>query len=113
MVEPTESESKHELDRFIDAMIAIRARDPRDRARRPRPRRQSAEARAAHGGGGVRRRLDASLFALGRGLSDRREQEASKYWPPVARVDNVYGDRNLFCSCIPLAEHDGERGAAP
>jgi glycine dehydrogenase len=33
-------------------------------------------------------------------------QEAAKYWPPVARVDNVYGDRNLFCSCIPVV--DGE-----
>jgi glycine dehydrogenase len=33
-------------------------------------------------------------------------QKAAKYWPPVARVDNVYGDRNLFCSCIPLTEYD-------
>jgi glycine dehydrogenase len=31
-------------------------------------------------------------------------QKSAKYWPPVARVDNVYGDRNLFCSCIPIAE---------
>jgi glycine dehydrogenase len=38
-------------------------------------------------------------------------QKAVKYWPPVARVDNVYGDRNLFCSCIPLAEL--ESAAAP
>ena len=40
---------------------------------------------------------------------------ALKYWPPVARVDNVYGDRNLFCSCIPVATHDDaiRAGEAP
>jgi glycine dehydrogenase len=37
----------------------------------------------------------------------------SKYWPPVARVDNVYGDRNLFCSCIPVAEETSKAEALP
>ena len=77
-------------------------RDPRDRGRPRRPRRQSAEARAAHGGGGRRRRLDARVLARGRGVSGRRRCAQAKYWPPVARVDNVYGDRNLFCSCPPV-----------
>ena len=39
-------------------------------------------------------------------------QEAAKYWPPVARVDNVYGDRNLFCSCIPVAEAQADEPEA-
>ena len=104
MVEPTESESKAELDRFIDAMIAIRDEDPRDRGRRARPRRQSAEACAAHGGGGVRATTGRTRTrAALRGVSGRVAQASAKYWPPVARVDNVYGDRNLFCSCIPVA----------
>jgi glycine dehydrogenase len=103
MVEPTESESKSELDRFIDAMIAIRA-----------------EVRAIEGG--ELRRDDNPLkhaphTALAVSATDwshgyTREQAAwpvaslreSKYWCPVARVDNVYGDRNLFCSCAPVED---------
>jgi glycine cleavage system protein P-like pyridoxal-binding family len=71
MVEPTESESKAELDRFIDAMIAIRARSTRS-SRRPRSRRQSFEACAAYGGRGVRRHVDPPLHAPPRGVSDGR-----------------------------------------
>ena len=102
MIEPTESESKAELDRFCDAMIAIRGGDRRDRRRRAGPRRQSAEARAAH-------RRARSWRTCGR-MPIRAPQAAfplpwvaaAKYWPPVKRVDNVYGDRNLVCTCAPL-----------
>ncbi len=100
MIEPTESESKEELDRFIDAMIAIRE-----------------EIRAVETG-----ELDSSDNPLTNAPhtaaelagqwshSYSREQAVypgktavdSKYWPPVARVDNVYGDRNLVCSCPPM-----------
>lgn len=100
MIEPTESESKEELDRFIDAMIAIRE-----------------EIRAVETG-----ELDSSDNPLTNAphtaaeLAGQwshpysREQAVypgktavdSKYWPPVARVDNVYGDRNLVCSCPPM-----------
>jgi len=104
MVEPTESEPKAELDRFIDAMIAIRGEigavaDGRmDRADNPLK-------HAPHTAAAVT--ADAWPHAY------RREQaaypapslRANKYWPPVARVDNVYGDRNLFCSCIPMADY--------
>ena len=101
MVEPTESESKGELDRFIDAMIAIRA-----------------EVRAIEGGELPRDDnplKHAPHTALAASATDwphayTREQAAypvaslreAKYWCPVARVDNVYGDRNLFCSCAPV-----------
>ena len=103
MVEPTESESKAELDRFCDAMIAIReelraVEEGRVRAE------ESPLRRAPH----TARAVTASEW-------DRpytREQAAfpapwlrdGKFWPPVARVDNTWGDRNLFCTCPPLEE---------
>jgi glycine dehydrogenase len=102
MVEPTESESKHELDRFADAMIAIRAEiraveDGRsDRA--DNPLKHAPHTAAAVG-------ADAWPHAYSRRVAGWPSvaQEAHKYWPPIGRVDNVYGDRNLFCSCIPVA----------
>ncbi|HEY8245351.1 MAG TPA: aminomethyl-transferring glycine dehydrogenase [Casimicrobiaceae bacterium] len=102
MVEPTESESKHELDRFVDAMIAIRAEiraieDGRaDRA--DNPLKHAPHTAAAVG-------ADAWPHAYSRRVAGWPSvaEEAHKYWPPVGRVDNVYGDRNLFCSCIPVA----------
>ena len=72
MVEPTESESKAELDRFIDAMIAIRARDPRDRGGPLERDDNPLEACAAHRGCGLRRRLEARLHARARRVSGRR-----------------------------------------
>jgi glycine dehydrogenase len=108
MVEPTESESKAELDRFIDAMIAIRAEiraieegrmDQQDNPLKHAP--HTAAAVAADEWTHGYTRLVAAYPSPA--------QKMAKYWPPVARVDNVYGDRNLFCSCIPLdayAEHE-------
>ena len=72
MVEPTESEPLAELDRFIDAMIAIRAEIRAVEEGRAGPRRQRVEARAAHGGRGVRRRMDARVYAAVCGLSHSR-----------------------------------------
>ena len=103
MIEPTESETKAELDRFCDAMLAIRE-----------------EARAIENG-----TMDKDNNPLKNaphtvqdlvGEWDRpysREQacfppgafHVDKYWPPVNRVDNVYGDRNLICSCPPVEEY--------
>ena len=101
MIEPTESEGQDELDRFCDAMIAIR-REIADIAAGARgPRRQSAEARAAHRRGAVAD-VDARLFARAGARSRCPGCAAGKYWPPVKRVDNVYGDRNLVCTCAPL-----------
>ena len=98
MVEPTESESKEELDRFCEAMISIR--------------REILEIESG--------RMDAHNNPLKNAphpasdvLSDKWDRPYSrelavypapwlkenKYWPPVSRVDNVYGDRNLFCAC--------------
>ena len=102
MIEPTESESKAELDRFIAAMIAIREeiraieQGALDRADNPL---KHAPHTAAMVGDDEWKHAYKRRVAAWPSVA----QEAAKYWPPVARVDNVYGDRNLFCSCIPVA----------
>ena len=111
MVEPTESESKAELDRFVDAMIAIRGEiraveegraDRADNVLKHAP--HTAAAIASDDWPHRYRRQDAAYPVAS--LVDR------KYWSPVARVDNVYGDRHLFCSCLPVEAFDPPRPAA-
>jgi len=108
MVEPTESESLHELDRFIDAMIQIREEiraieegklDREDNPLKNAP--HTAQAVSASEWTHAYPR-ELAVFPL----ASLRQQ---KYWPPVARVDNVYGDKNVFCACIPV---DAYREAA-
>ena len=104
MIEPTESESLAELDRFIDAMIAIR----------------EEIAKVASGEFDAKnnplKHAPHTIETLISGEWDRpysRETGAypvatlrhQKYWAPVGRADNVYGDRNLFCSCVPLSDY--------
>ncbi len=102
MVEPTESENLAELDRFIDAMIAIR-----DEIRRIEagewPRDDNPLVNAPHTA------MNLTVGEWERPYSREvagfpvAELKRRKYWPPVGRVDNVHGDRNLFCSCVPVA----------
>ncbi|MEO8486753.1 MAG: aminomethyl-transferring glycine dehydrogenase [Betaproteobacteria bacterium] len=113
MVEPTESESKHELDRFVDAMIAIRAEIREIEAGRmdrdDNPLKHAPHTAAVVG-------ADTWVHAYSRRMAGWPSvaQEACKVWPPVGRVDNVYGDRNLFCTCIPPAvDEDTVPAAAP
>jgi glycine dehydrogenase len=103
MIEPTESEAKGELDRFCDAMIAIRAeiaaieRGEADLA-------DNLLKNAPH---------TADLLISEWTRPYPREKaffpvpavRENKYWPPVGRVDNVYGDRNLICSCPPVGAY--------
>ena len=103
MVEPTESETLFELDRFIDAMIAIRE-EIRQIENGQLPQDNNPLKNAPH--------TAESLLAAEWNRPYTREAAAypvaalrqSKYWSPVGRVDNVYGDRNLFCSCLPVSE---------
>ena len=104
MVEPTESEPLAEIDRFIDAMIAIRE-EIRRVEQGEWPQDDNPLKNAPH-------TADALLAAewshpypreVGGALAGRLPGSV-KYWPPVGRVDNVYGDRNLFCSCVPLED---------
>ena len=102
MIEPTESESKDELDRFCEALIAIRERDPGRGRREGRRARQRAQERAAHG-----RRSDVGRRGRIRTRASRRRirlpfVRANKFWPAVGRIDNPYGDRNLICACPPI-----------
>ncbi len=107
MVEPTESETLQELDRFIDAMIAIRE-EIRAVELGVWPREDNPLKNAPH----TAQRCLAEDWPhpytreLGAALPFHRAhgRAGSKYWPPVGRVDNVYGDRNLFCSCVPMTE---------
>ncbi|WP_395398931.1 aminomethyl-transferring glycine dehydrogenase [Pseudoduganella sp. UC29_106] len=105
MIEPTESESLAELDRFIDAMIAIRAEiakvesgdfDKADNPLKFAP--HTAEVLTADK---WERKYSREVAAYP--VASLRKQ---KYWPPVGRADNVYGDRNLFCSCIPVSDYE-------
>ena len=98
MVEPTESEPKRELDRFCDAMIAIRGEIQ-----------QILDGQVAIGDSVLRQAPHTAVALVGdwdhpydrvtacfpQGL------HAAKYWPPVARIDGAYGDRHLVCTCPP------------
>ena len=105
MIEPTESEPKHELDRFCDALISIHA-EIEAVANGKQDRQNNLLKNAPH----TARQIASDKW-------DRpysREQAAFpapwtreyKFWPAVARIDNVYGDRNLFCSCPPVEEFE-------
>ncbi len=106
MIEPTESESKAELDRFCDAMIRIRE-EIRAVERGELDKEDNPLKNAPH----------TAAELLGEwNHTYSREQAAyplaslveAKYWPPVGRVDNVYGDRNLTCSCPPIEAYSEE-----
>ena len=101
MIEPTESESKGEIDRFCEAMIAIREEI------------RAVETGAAHPEDNVLRNAPHAMRLAGEDEWTRPYTRAQaffpaewcredKYWPPVGRVDNVYGDRNLVCTCPPM-----------
>ena len=107
MVEPTESESLDELDRFCDAMIAIRAEiakvEPGAWPHDDNPLKAAPHTAEAL----LKRRLAAPVLARSRRPTRCAALRRGKYWSPVGRVDNVYGDRNLFCSCPPLSDYEG------
>lgn len=103
MIEPTESESKHELDRFIEAMLSIRAEIAKvETGEWP------AEANplkgAPHTLADVTGLWDCP-YQIAEAVTPTEHTRAFKYWPAVNRVDNVYGDRNLFCACVPVDDY--------
>ncbi len=102
MVEPTESESKVEIDRFVDALLAIRAEIDRV-AKGEWPLEDNPLVNAPH--------VQAELVSewshpYSRELAVFPAGSDNKYWPSVKRLDDVYGDRNLFCSCVPMSEYE-------
>ena len=111
MVEPTESESKGELDRFIDAMIAIREEI-----------RSVADGRVDKDDNPLKNAPHTAAMVIAENWAHDypREQAAfpvpslkrQKYWPLVGRVDNVYGDRNIMCACVPMEAYAEPMAAA-
>ena len=101
MIEPTESESKAELDRFCDAMIAIRG-EITDIENGLLDKQDNPLKNAPHTAREVMAETWAHPYPRERAAYPLPYVAASKYWPPVKRVDNVYGDRNLVCTCAPL-----------
>ncbi|GGY48334.1 aminomethyl-transferring glycine dehydrogenase [Pseudoduganella albidiflava] len=105
MIEPTESEAKAELDRFIEAMIAIRGEIAKvesgefDKANNPL--KFAPHTAAVLTADEWDRQYSRSQAAYP--LASLRKQ---KYWPPVGRADNVYGDRNLMCGCAPISAYE-------
>jgi glycine dehydrogenase len=110
MIEPTESESKAELDRFADALLAIRAEIADIEAGRV-PVASSALRNAPHTAADLLRDEWARPYSREAGAYPAAWVRHRKYWPPVRRIDNVYGDRNIVCECLPVeayAEAAGE-----
>ena len=108
MIEPTESEPKEELDRFCDAMIAIRGEiqavvDGQGGSEGQRPEERAAHGRRGHGG-----RVDASRTTREQAAYPLPFVRANKFWPAVGRIDNPYGDRNLICACPPIEAYAEE-----
>jgi glycine cleavage system P protein (glycine dehydrogenase) len=101
MIEPTESEGKAELDRFCDAMIAIRAEVAAIAAGRL-DKADNPLKHAPHTASEVMADVWTHGYSREQAAFPLAWVAAAKYWPPVKRVDNVYGDRNLICTCAPL-----------
>jgi glycine dehydrogenase len=104
MIEPTESESKAELDRFCDAMIAIR----NEIAEIEKGRWKVEASPLRHAPHTVHDIADDGwqrAYSRAEGCFPAGTSRTDKYWCPVGRVDNVYGDRNLVCSCPPVSDY--------
>jgi glycine dehydrogenase len=105
MIEPTESEALEELDRFCEAMIAIRGEigeieqgkaDPKNNVLKNAP--HTVE---------LLMKPDWTLpYSREKAVFPASWTKAHKFWPPVGRIDNVAGDRNLICSCPPIEEYE-------
>jgi glycine dehydrogenase len=107
MVEPTESESLKELDRFAEAMIKIRNEiqeiedniytfDNNVLKNAPHTAYQATSDKWEHS------------YSRTKAVYPNLKQINNKFWPAVGRIDNAYGDRNLICSCLPLEEYEKE-----
>ena len=109
MIEPTESEGKIELDRFCEAMISIR----REIAEVESGRFAIAESPLRHAPHTVHDLVVADWgrkYSREEGCFPEGTARVDKYWSPVSRIDNVYGDRNLVCSCVPIEDYAEAKG---
>src|SRR5437870_4259917 len=103
MIEPTESEPKHELDRFCDAMISIHA-EMEAIARGKMDRENNMLKKAPHTARQIASENWDHPYTREQAVFPAAWTREHKFWPAVGRIDNVYGDRNLFCSCPPVED---------
>jgi glycine dehydrogenase len=104
MIEPTESESKAELDRFCDAMLAIRAEIDEIEAGRIAVE-DSPLRHAPHTAFKIAKEDWSLPYSREQGAFPVSSLRESKYWPPVGRIDHKYGDRNIMCACVPMESY--------
>ncbi len=107
MIEPTESESKRELDRFCDAMIAIRA-EIAAVENGSADRQNNLLRNAPHSHKLLLKDSWDFPYSKQQAFFPLPGSDEDKFWPTVGRIDNVYGDRNLVCSCPPLSAYEDE-----
>jgi glycine dehydrogenase len=105
MIEPTESESKREVDRFIDAMVEIR-KEIEEIASGSVAVQDSALRNAPHPAEDLLGDDWDRPYSREMAAYPVRSIRASKYWPPVSRIDNAYGDRNVVCDCPPMEAYE-------
>ena len=112
MIEPTESESKEELDRFCEAMIGIR-NEIRDIEEGKADKDDNVLKNAPHTMRVIVSEEWAHPYAREEAVFPLPNLRFNKFWPAVSRVDDAYGDRNLICSCLPLEEYaEGQEPAS-
>lgn len=104
MIEPTESESKDELDRFIEAMISI-ANEVEEIKNGIYPKDNNPLVNAPHTAEYLVKDHWDHPYSREKAAYPASYSKFNKFWPPVARIDDAYGDRNLMCSCPPLEEY--------
>ena len=107
MIEPTESESITELDRFAEAMISIRE-EIRAIENGEMDKVDNALKNAPHTCAILAEEIWKHPYTRKEAVFPTIHQYQTKFWPPVGRVDNAYGDRNLICSCLPLEQYEKE-----
>jgi glycine dehydrogenase len=103
MIEPTESESKAEMDRFIEAMISIRAEIEEIRVKKADPK-NNVLKNAPHTADVATSTEWMYPYSREKAIYPLSFVKDKKFWPSVSRIDNVYGDRNLICTCPPIEE---------
>jgi glycine dehydrogenase len=104
MIEPTESESKAELDRFCEAMIAIRS-EIREIEEGKQPRDNNLLKNAPHTADAVVATQWLRPYSRERAAFPTAATRHAKFWPAVGRIDNAHGDRNLICACPPVSDY--------
>jgi len=107
MIEPTESEPKEELDRFVEALLEIR-NEIKEVETGQAPRENNVLKNAPHTASVVMADHWDRPYSRQKAAYPLGFVRDAKFWPSVSRVDNAYGDRNLVCSCLPIENYTNE-----